>query len=535
MSSPNKIIPVPFGGGLNLAASTIELKPGECVQLHNYEVNALGRYQSILGFERYDGKPAPSGVKPSELAGYPFASDQEEEDVVEEERALRRAVINQVPGLAGSKVNGLFVFGGSVYAIRPYTSTAARMYRSTPAGWQLVSTPDLTTGFYKTVIANFTGSAGTKEVIGCDGVGKAFRFNGTTLSFINGPITPDQPVEPVVLPSQVLLMAYRNGSIVASAVGDPTKWSPIDGGVEIGLADEFVGFSMQPNNSCAVFCRNRTYILYGKSKLDFNLTDLSIETGAIGGSIQSIGDSIYLDDRGLTRLNRVQQFGNFAMAAFSQNIDPLLKRYVGRVASSWVVKNKNQYRICFTDGTGIIVSFFGDQVSGFSTFSYNMPVRLSCSAEGADGQEVIYFAGDDGYVYQADKGFSFDGEALRTVIRPAFYSPKPGYAFRWRKITLETDMVGQKTLTLQPEFDFANPTSQPDEVQYSEIAGGGGFWDQGTWDETAWSAAITHRTDIHIDGVAENMSLLITTSSTKDAPHILNSMLVHVSPRGRLR
>lgn len=535
MSSPNKVIPVPFGGGLNLAASTINLKPGEAVQLHNYEVNALGRYQSILGFECFDGKKAPSDVKPSELEGYPFATDEEEEAVVEEERALRRAVIAPVPGLAGSKVTGLFVFKGVVYAIRPYSETAAKMYKSTASGWQSVATPDLTTGTFKTVQANFTGSAGTKEIIGCNGTGKAFRFDGNTLTFIDGPITPDQPLEPVVLPSQVLLMAYRNGSIVGSAVGDPTKWSPIDGGVEIGLADEFAGFSMQPNNSCAVFCRNRTYILYGKSKLDFNLTDLSTETGAIAGSIQSIGDSIYLDDRGLTRLNRVQQFGNFAMAAFSQNIDPLLKRYVGRVSTSWVVKNKNQYRLCFDDSTGIIVSFFGDQVSGFSTFSYNIPIRLTCSAEGADGQEVIYFASDDGFVYQADKGFSFNGEAIQTVLRPAFYSPKPGYNFRWRKVTLEADMVGSKLLTLQPEFDFSNPSVPSDEVQYSEIAGGGGFWDQGTWDETAWSAAVTFRTDIHIDGVAENMSLLITTSSTKDAPHILNSMLVHVSPRGRLR
>jgi hypothetical protein len=338
-----------------------------------------------------------------------------------------------------------------------------------------------------------------------------------------------------VLPSQVLLLGYRGGSLVFSGVGEPTKFSPIDGGGEFGLADELVDVQVEANNSCAVYCRNRTYVLYGKSKLDFNLTDLSLQTGAIADSVQSLGDSIYLDDRGLTRLQRVQQFGNFAMATFSQKVQPILDNYKTRVTASMVVKDKNQYRLCFDDTTGIIVTFFGVEVSGITTFNYGKVILCTTSAEDATGREVIFFGSDDGFVYQAERGFSFDGEPIVTVCRPAFYSPNPEHNFRYYWVLLETTTVGRKFLTVVPEFDYADDGSPADEAQTSEISGGGGFYDQGTWDETAWSAAINHRSKFYIDGVAQNMSLLITSESSTAAPHVLNSMRIRVSPRGQLK
>lgn len=534
MTTSIKPTTVFFGGGLNLTTALVALKPGEALQLHNYEVNTLGRYQQVLGFEAFDGRPAPSAVRASELPGYPFPDSETEAEVVQIERDFRRQLIQKVPGKG--PVLGVFTYKGTKYAIREVAAGgSAALYRATTSGWSLVSTPALSVGTYQTVQANFSGASNSIEIVGCNGEGKAFRYDGTTLKFIDGPNTPDKPTHVIALPSQVLLMAYAGGTFVFSGVNQPEKFSPIDGGGEIGCADEIVGFSLQPNNSCAVFCRNRTYILYGKSKLDFNLTDLSTQTGAIPKSIQSIGDSIYLDDRGLTRLNRVQAFGNFNMASISDKIRPLLDRYTGKVVGSWVVKNKNQYRLLFSDSSGLILTFFGEEVAGYSTFSYGKNITVTFSGEAPDGSEEVFFGTDEGFVYQAERGFNFNGEPITAICRLSYYNPKPGYLFAWKGLTLETSMVGSKVITVRPEFNFGEDDTPADYAQQSEIAGGGGYWNSGVWDETAWSAAIAYRTRFYTDGIAENMGLLISSTSTNEAPHVLNSVQFFVSPRGAVR
>lgn len=536
MASPLKVSPVILKGGLNLAGSILELAPGECTQLLNYEVNTLGRYQSCLGFERFDGKPAPSAVRAQDLPGFPFASDAEELVSYEAEQEVRRSLILPVPG--SGPVLGGFTFNGATYAFRNNADgTAANLYRSSGDGWQLVTTPALLpNGRYETVTTNFTGSAGTKEVLGVDGVNKAFRFNGTTFTQITGPITPDAPTYIEVNPAQVLLLGYRKGSLIFTGVGDPTKFAAVDGGGEIGVADEITGLAVQPDNSIAVFCRNRTYVLYGKTKEDFNLTTLSLSTGAIPRSIQSISDSVYLDDRGMTRLNRVQQFGNFDMATISQKIEPLLLRYRDRVTASFTVKSKNQYRLCFDDSTGIIVTFFGAEVAGFSTFSYNKVVRCAFSSEDATGKEVVFFGSDDGYLYQAETGFSYDGEEFAGTMRPAFNDlGSPDLKKKFHKAVMQVDAVADTVLTVTPDYDFSDPEIPPSASTTITAKGGGGYWDAATWNEFTWSSATTFTADMYIEGVARNICLVVNYRSRRTPPHILNSFLIHASPLGRRR
>lgn len=536
--SPVRVQPVILKGGLNLASSVLEIPPGQCLQLFNYEVNTLGRYQRILGYERFDGRPAPSAVIAKDLPGAPFADDETEFAAVEAERALRRSAIGQVPG--SGRILGIFQFKGHVYAFRNNDDgSAARLYRSTATGWQLVTTPTLNPdGRYEFCFTNFTGSAGDKEVIGVDGKNKAFRFDGVTFTQINGPITPDTPIDCEALPSQVLLLAYRGGSFVFSAVGDPTKFSPVDGGGEIACADEIVKLQLQANNSCAVFCRHRTYVLYGRTDADFQLESLSKTTGAIPGSVQSIGDSVYLDDRGLTRLDRVQSFGNFEMATISQMIEPLLNRYTNRVTASFSIKDKNQYRLCFEDGTGIILTFFGKEVAGFSTFDLGKIVRCTYSGEGPVGTEVVYFGSDDGYVYQLERGFTFDGGPVPFVCRPAFINFGPGmaeYKKRYKKLVVEADTVGAATVFISPDFEYSDPDTPFHPSTEVAILGGGGYWDSATWDESRWSSATTFTADVYIDGVARNISVTVSGEAVNEPPHILNSLLIHYSPRSRRR
>jgi hypothetical protein len=522
-----------FKGGLNLAASVLELQPGEAIQLFNYEVNTLGRYQRVLGYERFDGRLSPSALTATDLTGYPFTSDADELAASIIERDARRTAIQVVPG--SGPIRGIVSYGGNVYAFRDSADqTKCNMYKSSGTGWKLVTTPTLAPGGrYEFTVANHGASSSTINLYGVDGKNELFEFDGASFTQIDGPIPGKFPTHVEVLASQVMVNAYSGGTFVFTAVGD---FSDFLNGGEIGTGDEITGLDLQANNSMAVFCRNRTYVLYGTSKLDFQLQDLSKTTGAVEHSIQTIGDSIYLDDRGMTRLNRVQEFGNFDMATMSQKVEPLLQKYARRVTASFVIKEKNQYRVCFDDGTGLTCTFFGREVAGFSTFDYKQIVRCSYSGEDSNGFEVVYFGSDDGYVYQAEKGFSFDGNNIAHVVRPSFNSlGRPEVKKRWRKAVLEIDTTSKATITCIPEFDYSDPENPYHTAKEIVALGGGGYWDEGAWDEAKWSSASTFTADMYIDGVSRNMSITFSGSTNDEPPHQLNSLILHYSMKGRRR
>lgn len=537
MAARQQRIPIILQGGLNLSSSVKELGAGECIQLFNYEVNTLGRYQRMIGFERVDGAPAPSEVDVTALVGYPFADDATEAAAIATERDARRTAIGLIPG--SGPIRGVAYYNNKHYAFRDNAGgTACVMWESTPStSWQTVTTPVLSPGGrYEFVIGNFWASSGTIELFGVDGINQPFRFDGTTFTQYAGPIAGKEPIHLEILPSQTMILAYSGGTFVYSKIGDPTDYTPASGGGEIGVGDEIVALDLQANNALAIFCRNRTYMLYGTSEADFQLQNLSKSTGAIEWSVQTIGDSIYLDDRGLTRLNRVQQFGNFEMATVSQKVEPLIQEYAKRVTASFVVKQKNQYRLCFDDGTGLCVTFFGAEVSGFSTFDYGHVVRCAFSGEDGSGNEIILFGSDDGYVYQAEKGFSFDGEPIQFACRPAFTDlGAPEIKKRWRAAVIQADTVSESTLTLAPDFDYSSaeqPTHGTTEVT---VLGGGGYFDEANWDESRWNAANTYVEKVYIDGVSENISLGIIGDIANEPPHILNSFILIFTPKGRIR
>lgn len=51
-----------FDGGLNLVATPLQLDPGELIGSLNYEISPEGGYVRVQGFERYDGRLAPSAA-----------------------------------------------------------------------------------------------------------------------------------------------------------------------------------------------------------------------------------------------------------------------------------------------------------------------------------------------------------------------------------------------------------------------------------------------------------------------------------------
>lgn len=519
-----------LGGGLNLSASALDIADGECVQFNNYEVNPQGDYQSITGFERFDGHPAPSdAVAPNP----PYATDEEELADLIIAREAARSLIQPVPG--SGAIRGGFFFNDVCYAFRDtLDGTAKKLYRSSATGWQEVDLGGITLepgGFTFTRLLNYVTYQ--KSIVGVDGVNPAFLFDGTTFTQISTglPAADEKPIALEVLPSEIVLLAYEEGSVQYSAIGDPNDWDGANGAGEFVVADDIQELDIQAKDACAIICRNRTYILYGATPSEFNLTNLNSNTGIIKGTVQTIGDSVYLDDRGLTRLSRVQQFGNFDMTSMSQKVAPLLRAYRGKVNCSIVIREKNQYRLFFNDGRGLIVTFFGPEILGYSTFDLGATARVatcSWSAEKNDGSEVGFIGSADGYVYQLERGTSFDGDNIETVLRSSFSAFGPelvNIVKRVTRVTVEAKVVNDVTLRFMPEYDYSDPELPAHDLELVETIGGGGYWGEAIFNETYWSAASLYRADVYTEGRGSNISVFVRTTSNVASPHILTSVV----------
>ena len=149
----------------------------------------------------------------------------------------------------------------------------------------------------------------------------------------------------------------------------------------------------------------------------------SESAGALAHSMQSIGgDIVYLDDRGLTVLGQAQEFGNFKSGA----IDRPVRRYVQTakpyVNASCISRDNDEYRLFIRRAieTDVLTATFGRTFDGFAQTTYPILINCICSLEDDTGAERIFAGADDGFVYELDKGTSFNGAAIYAYLKTAF-------------------------------------------------------------------------------------------------------------------
>lgn len=391
-------------------------------------------------------------------------------------------------------------------------------------------------GRYEFLNHNFYGAASSRRMYGCDGENKAFEFDGTIYCPITTGMATDTPKH-IHVHREQLFLAFPNGSVQHSAPGQPTAWSVVVGAGELGTGDEVTGFATVPGGVLSIFNRNQTYLLYGSDVTDWDLKRHAEESGAIEWTVQPIGAPRYLDDRGMTSLDAVQNFGDFAASTFSEQIQPLIdaKLVNSSVTASVRVRTKDQYRVFFDDNSGIIAKFRPKAIE-FTRVNYGIPVRCACSVEDATGREVLLFGSDDGYVYQMDSGTSFDGAEVVGYARLPFgHLKSPQQNKHFFKAVLDVDAPGGTDLQFTHELNYGNPDVPLGSTQTIDVQSGGGQWGSAVWSEFVWGAQVVGTAEGYIDGDGVNLGMLIRSASIYDRPHTINGVNLHYSMRGRAR
>ena len=518
-------------GGLNLISGAHSVEAGEALQLNNYEVDVDGHYSRISGFERFDGRDRPSEYLP--VGDFDDAAyDIDLQAGVE----ARRALIQPIAG--EGRILGVVQYKGIVYAWRNVVGGAsAKMWEATVSGWSEVVTgvtlnPD---GDYRFDIANMDGAGSTGiRLYGVNGVDNAFIFDGTTFTQITTGAEPKFPYLVKVFKNH-LFLAYENGSLQHSEIGLPESWGA--GAAELGISDEITDMVVPAGGAMVIMSKNRSDVLYGTSKADWDLREYSNKIGGKSKTIQVIGDVYGLDDVGLTQLRRVQSFGDFQSSTISSRIQSLINSKRTLVASSSILKNKNQYRLYFTDGTAITVTFLMGKPLGFSTLDFGTTiVRTIYSSEDSLGVDRTYFGSDNGYIYEMDAGTSFDGAEIESVCRLAYTNLGSSEHFkRMVKATAFIDVEDKVTLNVVPDFNYADDDLPAQGATTFELIGNGGYYGQAVYGRERYSTPYISEANIPLDATALNVGFLFHSKEIWNKPHTIKSVTLHYYYRRRNR
>ncbi len=379
--------------------------------------------------------------------------------------------------------------------------------------------------------ANFGGHAGTNRMYGCDGKSRAWEWDGAVFIPIITGMTTDTPSH-IHVHKKHLFLSFTGGSVQHSGPGNPFLWSVIQGAAELAIGQEVTGFSGNATKTLTIFGRNKIAILYGTSADDWELEELTDEAGAIEWTAQLIGSPIYMDDRGLRSLETTQAFGDFKLGTLTRLIEPVFKakKKAGITALASVrVRSKDQYRLFWSDGTGI-TAYFGKGAPEIMEFDLGMAVHTIASGEDANGEDILIFGSTDGFIYQLDAGTSFDGLKITAFTRLPFnHVGTPTQHKHWHQMTLEVEADIGSVVQILLDFGFGDPEATSPAQETFTVAGGAGYWDLDNWNEFQWSATAQGVALLHIDGEGTNMSVSFLSEKIFEEPHTITGITLHYS------
>lgn len=393
-------------------------------------------------------------------------------------------------------------------------------------------------GKFEFVTANFSGGLSTYRLYGCDGVNRAFEFDGTVFVPIATGTTPDQPKH--IAAFKNYLIVSIQSSLFYSAIGDPYNWTTIAGAGEVATGDTvsnlLVMTGSQSSATLAVFGRAQTSMLYGSSASDWKLTPYNTGTGGIDYTAQNMASTYVFDQRGVLTMQASLNYGNFDSATLTNNIKTFIAEKRTHVAYSCLSREKSQYRVFFDDGWGLYITAPNGQWMG--SMPVYFPHSVYCATEDllSSGEERIFFGATNGYVYQMERGTSFDGQPISASITLNFDAiGSPRLRKRFRKASIEVTGTGYSSIRFGYQLGYnTSLITQPSYVDYQSNFSST-FWDTFTWDNFTWDGSTLMPTECEMTGTAENCAVVLSSGSNYIAPYTVNSIILHYSVRRGMR
>ncbi|MEE8307465.1 MAG: hypothetical protein V3R81_09380, partial [Gammaproteobacteria bacterium] len=160
----------------------------------------------------------------------------------------------------------------------------------------------------------------------------------------------------------------------------------------------------------------------------------------------------------------------------------------------------------------------------------NDQVTCTWSEEHSTGSEEAYFGCDDGFVYQMEKGTSFDGDNIYAYLYTHFDNAK---SIEWMKeyyapVTIEGKGTGYAEIDVSYELDDGRAeVGQPDVQTAALPLRVGSEWDAGLlWDTgIIWDdSSVLPTLGLDLRGEGRNISWIIVKNSDYFLPVLLTGV-----------
>jgi len=414
-------------GGLVLNQSTFIMKPGQALELLNFEPDIEGGYRRITGFSKY--------------------------------------VTAVVPQTSSSSEEVLMVatFGSSVVAAR-----GEKIFTATPGGssWTERDTGRTSAGTYTFQRFNFDGN---DKLIVADGANAPTVFNS---SFSATDVSESSVSGAKFVTAFKDHMFYGGKSstpqeVVFSQPFDEDAFNSGSGAGSIKVDDTVTGLKVFRDN-LFIFCENRIFQLTGSSSSDFAVKPVTRNIGCVNGqTIQEFaGDLIFLGPDGLRTIAGTARIGDVELGTISSNVQSLFDANLADSGSftSIVIPNKTQYRIFFTKSgqgenltKGVICVLRGQQFE----FAEMKGIRPTATDTFVSSGDVIAIHGSgDGFIYRQESGNDFDGTAILGRYRsPDLTMNDPGIRKNMQRVIVNFAPESSIDADLFVRYDYESKDS----------------------------------------------------------------------------
>lgn len=392
-------------------------------------------------------------------------------------------------------------------------------------------------GKFDTCVFNFYGDPAMRRAYLASGVQRALelREDGRMVPLIaNGNDMDDTPTR-VAAHADHLFLAYPGGTYLHSGPGNPLSWSGLLGAEQFAAGDQITGITTTAGGVLLVTCRNRTLALYGTGPGNWEQRVISESVGVQAGTLQSTFIPVGLSDRGLVRLDRVQEYGDFSLTLLdpSEKFQPVIERFDW--ASSSQLAEANQYRLFSTSGRNLAIKINADGSIEATEFSYGAPVNgLWCYDEQHE-RSFFTLANQDGLVFELDRNAtSFDGREINWLLRLAYaHFGTPTLRKQWRAVEFEQAVQGRFMARMAWSLEYRQGAEfASSKVDVTIDTTSSGTWNYSQWSNFYWmrDGSLDSRA-IELAGTGTVISLALSGRSRAEPNFSLTGMTLEFVPR----
>jgi hypothetical protein len=358
-----------------------------------------------------------------------------------------------------------------------------------------------------------------------------YRYDGTRIVGVPVTTTKNTPLVCIFAHKHRLYVSAA-ASLFISAPGKPFTLDAVEGAAEIGvgatITNVVAGGAPAETSAIVITTTHSLHILYGNSETDWQLQTLSTDIGALRDTAAAVnGDVLFASESGLYTIETVQQFGNFSVNSVSQLIAPLYKEVHSLIRQAVVRADSSQYRLFCSDGRVLVatqvrtVSNSGSVIKSlmFSVVSYkdfeteSFVYNNVCRIVSSSGGERFFLSGGS-FVYEIDRGTSFDGRPIFAYFITAFFMRRT-FMLRKRYKRLFLSVLADSYATCSVQYDVS-PSAYDGGTSRSLIVNmypRGTWFDAASWGSFVWSAGVTPEFRLDTPAAGKAMSVLVKSLS----------------------